>query len=1078
MISLKVARFNLANPVWSTATAYAGQTVTLSADAAYISSTQWLEFRIMLGTDIFDVVTSKPGKTSATWKAPNLKTAAGAGNGLSNPLSMTAVLREDPAAANGFMGIMASVGCPTQLTLNGYEVEFTSADECFVPKQEELNTAYTVYNPGNAPLKGRFEIWAERYPGKKAAPAYTETLDPATGAATWVSWDGKANSGELSGSYLTPEFSPYRVRLVIGTESGDVSDAYEKGLGFVAAAEIPFEVRINYVNIRILKDVKEAAKKKQYKLEEALGIEPRDDDGSYADTARLPNGTYTTAKQNGTNAPTADETGRIRIPVAIFMPMGSDLGQGGDDVGDDYGAGKWAVDHAYYTRPELPIEFEPHLRSRDNTINDDPDQKGLFEPDAVGPLLLEPFAEDFYEDAMFGGGVRGAYWKNAALKVKRGAPDTPYNDGTDPEYAYWQARFEVPAIAAGDLFLDFDVTNFDLTYKFTYGSEELTVFVNGAPLTRSDAADDTELIDEKFDYRELDPGGGDGKDIHIRADLLEEDDIIWVVRVPDPSPGGTSDVEDWNLYPPGKNCHAHYGGERGKEAEADRVGFFRQKFSKNPTNKKKQPIIGKMSGSEFPYNKNIILRTAPDVDVDKQERVEISAITSGKLKGKAGVIFTPSYIAGDSYKLHALVEEECYNRSFGYVQRNPRVDEHTGLLEVWRVASIAKSYRLPDVGTNDLDPAVGSLAEFGLGAGGPGGGYPVGTTPRLYKGDGLNMSFTAANGIGTMMERAFCEWVVPEPKGGASSDPLGVHLNIDLKKYRKTVNKFMKPHVGRFEMKTNADIRNWLAMWDPYREQLPPGVPAALINLISNTIAGLPAGTAGADVGNAVQQAIVLQGVNPDVALDQGVTPIPIFGGGNSTAYSSWVEGIWDDMAHAVLDEILGRDAEPSAMKVLRWPYLHENRLWIGYDDGTDTAEFETSRTNGECIGSGQSYFLNAVVTETFSHEMGHSLFLAHFVAGDFNWKHHNVSSPDCLMSYAHSKGRILKVGGAVGPDGGTKEDGWPDNPGGNRCIDFPKLNSLLPPIPRSTPCEKCSLKVRGWKDELLPFAWEHPDLY
>jgi hypothetical protein len=1052
MINLTVTQYRLRNPTWSKNPANAGETVTLSVEAPYITGEQWIEFRISLGAELLAVVQSKPGKTTAPWKALNLKRAAN----LTHQLSFKALLREKPAAANGFVGIFESIDCPTQLTLHGYHVNLTGGDDFFVPKQEQLNAAYTITNPGNAALKGRYEIWAERYPGTVPAPAYTKSFDPAVGAQTWTEWDGKANHGTLKGAYLTPEFSPYRLRVLIGPDSASVEDPYGKGLGLVAADERTFEVRVNAILIRIVENIKEAAKKDEYKLESALGVEPRAQDGEFEDEGRLPNGPICDPND------TADEVARIRVPITIFSAIADDLGQGGDNVGDGYGDIKWDRDYGYYTRPELPIEFEPRLKSRDNNVNTDLAQRGLFEPAAIGPLLLEPFCEDDYSAGNFGG-TRGAYWRNAALKVKRGAPHAPFHTAANaPAFLYWQARFVAVLNQQ-----DFDVSTVDATFGYTFGQQELKVYLNGALLQRSDRNDDNELTAETHDYREV--NANPAIVVRLRQNTAQAGDIVWVVRVPKPSPGGTDDVDGWDRFPPGINCHIHYGGVRGDEPDADHVNYFRKKYSANPA-KPRQPIIGKLSGSEFPYNTHVNLRPHLAVDVDKQERVEISVLDSGKRKGLAGVLFSPSYVGGDAYKLHALVEEECYVRSFGFVENKARIDDWTGRLTVWRVATIKKSFRLPDVGSNNMAPGVGSLAELAVGVAVPGVGYPAGTTQRLYRGDGLNMSFTAANGIGTFMADSFCEWVVPE-------EPAQVHQDVNLKTYRKTVNKLMKGNPGRFKMNSNADVKNWLAVLDPYRNQLPPGVPATRLNLIANTIAGEAAGSDGQTIATAVRQAIINHVGVADAPLDPGVSPIGVYAG-SAAQYSSWVEDQWDNIAHTVMAKFLGSDDHPKYMNVLRWPYLHENyTLWIGYNAATNTPQYETSRTNGECYGNGQSYFLNAEVTETFSHEMGHSLHLAHFVAGDFNWKHHNVSTPECLMSYDYKTAKLRKPGGAVGPNGGTPETGWPHVKSGQRCIFFKKMTTA-PVVARSSPCAKCALKVRGWKEDVLPFAWNHPDLF
>ena len=121
---------------------------------------------------------------------------------------------------------------------------------------------------------------------------------------------------------------------------------------------------------------------------------------------------------------------------------------------------------------------------------------------------------------------------------------------------------------------------------------------------------------------------------------------------------------------------------------------------------------------------------------------------------------------------------------------------------------------------------------------------------------------------------------------------------------------------------------------------------------------------------------------------------------------------------------------------------------------------------------------------------------LAHFVGMDFNWKHHDLNTPGCLMSYNFTMGHIWMAGGEVGPTAGggvvapgadpwplalgatDVEHGWPHwdvNPSSGNvefCIRY-GANIALGGF-----CAKCLLKLCGWNEELLPVAWAHPDLF
>lgn len=1064
MIELELRRLVVSNPTWSATPANPGDKLTLAVHAPYITASEWIEFRILHGVELVDVVRSKRGKTSAEWVAPNVEDTTA--------LVFRALLRDSPKAENGHLSVLADAISPV-LNLRGTKVAITLIDECFVPKQEQLSVTYTVTDAGGGARAGRYEIWGERYPGATPEPLYTEAFIPSAGASTWNTWSGKANHGELSGHFITPEFSPYRLRIIVGPDSAAVKDAYGKGMGKVGVTERNFEVRINAVEIRLMDGLKEGASKDEFKIESALKIEPRQVNGDFADDCRLP------SRAKGGNL---EERGRIRIPMTRHSGISDDLGSGGVNVGDAYmgdGTTKFEHDLPFYSRPELPIEFEPRLKSRDPAINADDTRRGLFEPEAVGPLQIQPIGVDTFDAGLYAGAPRGTYLKNAAFKVKRGLHDRPFHNANNrPEMGHWLARM----VVANDDDRDFDVATADPDYFYTLGSEELVVHLNWGLLQPSKLVDDSELDNEKFDYREVTPvGPNPATQIRFRAGLTKAGDVVWIARKDDTLPAD-EEIVRWGKFPPGPNCHQHLGGERTLEPTAELSNRFRAKFSAKPL-KPAQAIIGRSSSGTFPFTKHVMLRPAPLADMKDQEVVLVEALDTGKRKALAGAIFSPSVVAGDSYRLHACVAHEAYARSFGFVDRKPAVDDQSGVIDVWRLMAVDKSLRLPDVGSNGMAVGVGSLGELALGGGVP-GGYPAGTLQRSYRGDGINMLFTGPLGINTMLEQSYCEWTIGE---GAGADPggdaLGVHRNVDLKKYRKAHNEATKTFVGRVKLDHNDKVKNWSCVWDFYREDLPPGL-VTLVNLASNVIAAQPRGTRSQDVGNAVRQAILLHGANPDVALNAGVAAIPP-SPLTQDQYESWVDSAWDQIQWALLDKIVGKKNPAKKMNILRWPRLHEESAWIGYTEGTDTVETSGSETNGFCRGDGQAFFKSWAVTETFPHEMGHSMNLVHFVAGNFEWKHHDVNSPDCLMSYAHSKASLYpsNVGAIVGPTGvGARDQGWPDaKPGGVAPDDFRIFFKRLrdaPAVPRGQPCAKCALKARGWKDNLLPFAWRHPDVY
>ena len=318
MIHLILEKLDLQNPTWSSATLKVGEEVTMSVDAGGIKDTQYIRFDILRGAELIDSVSGKPGKTSANWTPPNLHGAS--------TVKFRASLVDKPTPQNGHTAVVAGIDSPNR-TWNSFEVVKNTIDEAFVPKQEKLNLAYTVTDLDTAALKGRFEIWGERCPDKEPVPLYTEDFTPVAGAQqTWTSWAGKANAGKLSGKYLTPEFSPYRVRIVIGPDIASVKDPEGVGQGKVAIAETQFEVSVFSVFMRIPEKPKETAKLKEHKLKQVLAIDPPAADGTYQDDdmGRLPK---------------PAETLRIRIPMARHQARGEDLNQGGNNIGGGYSTG-------------------------------------------------------------------------------------------------------------------------------------------------------------------------------------------------------------------------------------------------------------------------------------------------------------------------------------------------------------------------------------------------------------------------------------------------------------------------------------------------------------------------------------------------------------------------------------------------------------------------------------------------------------------------------------------------------------------------------------------------------------------
>jgi hypothetical protein len=1057
------------SPVWPHALLKPATDVTIKVDAPKIKGDQHIEFRIMNGAELVDVVVGTDGQQTATWKVPNLSNRPG--------LKFDALLKQKPTPQNGFHAVLQKVTSPVAQVC-GFSVKMGNTDPAFVPHAEQFHVAYTVVDPNAAATAGRFEIWGERYPTNK--PLYTENFIPANGAHNWNTWNGSANAGLLNGKFISPEFSPYRLRIVIGTDQGSVDDAFGAGVGKVAVAEKEFEVKFKSVNIRIQAGITETASgapaNAGYTLAQALAIEPYNPNGSYAHMGRLP-----------TRNPA--EIGRIRIPMACHQRSPADsLGQGGLAIGGAYfdagGQPKRTIDGSFYNRPEIPVEFELRLLSRDPAKNAAP-ALGVFDKEAVGPAKIEPYIEDVYQPALYdGAGLSQTYWRKSVSKIKDGQHTGPTNSGAagvpaagvaanSPLFNYWQYRKAVPA----DGTINVDLDNFDAndkTYHYQPGKNELTVYLDRTRLVLG--KDQAALDKVQADYIEV-----DNHTIKLRSNFTKANQILWIVRVAN----GAAAVPDWNVFPPGTNCHRWYGGVRGSDPAN---GLLHKDY---PAAVGTEPIIGKINGA-YPYAANNFINLAPHpkVAANRQERVEISAIVAaGNQQGLAGVLFSPSFIAGDSYAINAYVDTAPYERNLGWVEAKPAVQVKTGTLDVWRVITISDSQRLPDPGTNGLQATVGCQVEV----------TPPNT--RTYIGDGVNMNMS---GMNTTLSAAFNEWVVAPPD--ARVPAADVHKNVNLATYRAQYSG--TPFAGQVPMPNNNAIRNDFIPIDAYRLQLPAGFPANRQNAASNVIAGLPRGTLSAVAMARVQARLTAKGAAAaDDALNVGVAAIPLSPAAwTSIDYFWWVVGIIGAPKTRILNALIPQIAQPKVVKVIRWPFQHENGLW---DDGANMAASGMT-LQGEYVGNSQSDFITGLLDPNlFQHEMGHSVHLVHFVGGNFGWKHHNILQSNCMMSYNWPVGFVVSRGAPtdVGPTAPatTVDRGWPHRvpnaaaltalrtaghsynmdpavdpngagpaAGGTPCI---RLDAFPPNVP-SNPCAKCILKLRGWQETVLPVAWNHPDLF
>ncbi len=260
----------------------------------------------------------------------------------------------------------------------------------------------------------------------------------------------------------------------------------------------------------------------------------------------------------------------------------------------------------------------------------------------------------------------------------------------------------------------------------------------------------------------------------------------------------------------------------------------------------------------------------------------------------------------------------------------------------------------------------------------------------------------------------------------------------------------------------HRNITDWMVQHDTYRDMLPPAappIPANRRNLAAWVITDC---TARGDRWNDVLARIraeILTWAGPADKVHPAIGAAPPTWSCSDYVMNVLLGQVWIKQATPIVQHFTPQNAAPQTMSVVRWPYLHEQSWGITWE--------------GQCMGHGQSLIHSRNVSTTlYSHEMGHSMHLVHFLGGNFGWKHHDLNFPNCMMSYTHIEQSIPKPVGAVGGNGALAAGGRPDagTVVGTRRIRYPTRQSLAQALDK--PCARCMLKLQGWNEEVLPAAW------
>jgi hypothetical protein len=266
----------------------------------------------------------------------------------------------------------------------------------------------------------------------------------------------------------------------------------------------------------------------------------------------------------------------------------------------------------------------------------------------------------------------------------------------------------------------------------------------------------------------------------------------------------------------------------------------------------------------------------------------------------------------------------------------------------------------------------------------------------------------------------------------------------------------------------HRNITDCFVQFDPYRAKLPPvGFPANRVGVVTRVIQQM---CASGDLWSDVKALADIEVGAWAGAADYAIAAIPNATETNMSDYViEYLLGqVWIPIAQPIVDHFTPQDGSPKTMSLVRWPLLHDQSYKTTWE--------------GQCLGHGQALIhslsadrgtIKSKASKTlYSHEMGHSMHLVHFLGGNFGWKHHDLNFPQCMMSYSHISKQLDKPAAGVGGGGSLDSGGWPD---GNKKI-YRALRDI--PIPLDKPCARCMLKLQGWDERKLPAAWNHPDLF
>lgn len=429
-----------------------------------------------------------------------------------------------------------------------------------------------------------------------------------------------------------------------------------------------------------------------------------------------------------------------------------------------------------------------------------------------------------------------------------------------------------------------------------------------------------------------------------------------------------------HTYPKGDNSHVDRGGKRGPDADP----IF-------PVNAGYDKPKDTLDAGKFPFK--------VEACTERKWAAFSYGWTSGKLKGKTGVVFQPSRMAGDDYKLTVyLAYDKTADDKWAIDKKDEplvaatAIKKLTGKFQMWREIHVVRYIRkLPSIGTF-LPGQIGAVQALYRPA------Y-VEVENKMQGGDSYSLEDHRLSSGTEPDYNAICQGIFTTSTNVLFSGFLAVASGADHKSVAAAFKvQTYAGYVATYHKSLHGDQSDFGA-------GITPG------NLGTANVAGLAASPKKTRLGQ-TKAGLITAGMETEAKykrkLDELMFPMAKK---QLTNGLQVVSGSKDGSG----------DAAREGITVLHFDNVHS----AGAGGKLGSAIDPTDATGEKCV-----FLLTTQAVDTFVHEIGHHLFLAHApTAAGYVEATHDAADTNCMMSYTR---------------------------------------------PRKAFCGQCQLRLRGWKGSTL----------